>query len=424
MKGDSQRRQLEKSTEWAKRNEVPLDESLNLRDLGVSAFRGKNAQQGALGLFLEAVETGRVKSGDYLILENLDRLSRDEVFGKALPLVQRIIGAGVNVVSLRTARIYNKQTVREIGPLLEMLIELWLANEESTKKSERLSAAWSNKRKHIATHKLTAICPQWLQPDVHVDPVKDTRTVVGFHPIPERVRIVRRIFRMAVDGKGYIAIGKVLNREGVRTFGHGKRKADLWDRSSIKKLLNNRAVLGEYQPHRMDEGKRVPAGEPTTNYFPPIVSEADFYSAQKSIEERRSQPGGRHGDKVTSLFTGLLKDARDGSNLTIVDKGDGPKLVSAKARIGSGHYISFPYEAFERGLIVWGYDLKLADVLPRKATNLDDELSAAEGRLADLSARITKIKSRLQTGSNLDELIDTLEELAKQRDEARATVGD
>ena len=44
MRGDSQRRQVTKSQDWADRKKVPLDDSLDLRDLGVSAFRGKNAQ--------------------------------------------------------------------------------------------------------------------------------------------------------------------------------------------------------------------------------------------------------------------------------------------------------------------------------------------------------------------------------------------
>ncbi len=412
MKGDSQRRQLEYSRDWARQKKVPLDETLNLRDLGVSAFRGKNASEGALGLFLEAIATGRVKSGDYLILENLDRLSRDDVFDKALPLVQKIIGSGVNIVTLRTGRVFSRESVREIGALMEMLLELWLANEESVKKSQRLQHAWKVKRSKAKEETLTALAPKWL---------RRSEDKSHFEPIPNRVRVVRRIFNLAAEGRGAIAIAKSLNADGVPTFGDGKRKAKFWQVSYIKKILANRAVLGEYQPHRMGDGKRRPIGEPVPGYFPAVIDEATFYKAHQGKAERKGR-GGRLGERVSNLFSGLLKDARDGSGLVMIDKGNGPALVSNAARTGAGYYISFPYPAFERALIVWGHDLKLADVLPRKATNIEGELAKAEARMADLTRRIKEIQKRLATDDNLSVLMDTVSDFAAQQQEARDTV--
>ena len=58
IRGDSQRRQLDKSREWAERNNLALDESLHLRDLGVSAFRGRNAERGASPCFSNALKQG------------------------------------------------------------------------------------------------------------------------------------------------------------------------------------------------------------------------------------------------------------------------------------------------------------------------------------------------------------------------------
>ena len=48
-KGDSLRRQTALADEYAKRHGLTLDTELNLRDLGVSAFRGDNVAVGALG---------------------------------------------------------------------------------------------------------------------------------------------------------------------------------------------------------------------------------------------------------------------------------------------------------------------------------------------------------------------------------------
>jgi hypothetical protein len=70
QKGDSLDRQIEKSEEYARRKGWTLDSSF--RDLGVSAFRGRNDTQGALSRFLEAVDNeamdnGTVKKGSVLI---------------------------------------------------------------------------------------------------------------------------------------------------------------------------------------------------------------------------------------------------------------------------------------------------------------------------------------------------------------------
>src|SRR3954470_2973820 len=77
--GDSLRRQVEGTERVCKREGWALDDSLNLRDLGVSAFRGSNVKEGALAAFLEAVRTGKVQPGSILIVESLDRLSRNQV---------------------------------------------------------------------------------------------------------------------------------------------------------------------------------------------------------------------------------------------------------------------------------------------------------------------------------------------------------
>jgi DNA invertase Pin-like site-specific DNA recombinase len=52
---------------------------VSYRDLGVSAFKRKNVERGALAAFIDAVKTGKVAKDSYLIIEQFDRLSRAEV---------------------------------------------------------------------------------------------------------------------------------------------------------------------------------------------------------------------------------------------------------------------------------------------------------------------------------------------------------
>src|SRR5918911_1432649 len=80
-KGDSLRRQTEAAADWCRRNNVHLDTTTTLHDLGKSAYTGehrKNPDRHALAAFLKLVEAGKVPRGSYLLIENLDRLSRED----------------------------------------------------------------------------------------------------------------------------------------------------------------------------------------------------------------------------------------------------------------------------------------------------------------------------------------------------------
>lgn len=95
--GSSTDRQLAYAQRWAAEHGLTLDASLSLRDEGLSAYHQQHVKSGALGVFLRAVEDGRVPAGSVLIVEGLDRLSRAEPIQAQAQLAQ-IISAGITVV--------------------------------------------------------------------------------------------------------------------------------------------------------------------------------------------------------------------------------------------------------------------------------------------------------------------------------------
>src|SRR4051812_100768 len=107
--GDSERRQVKLTEDYCRRKGLTLDESLRLTDRGVSAHHSANAETGRLGVFLDEVKAGRVPSGSTLIIENLDRLSRDQTL-KALNLFTCILEAGLTIVTLSPEREYTYAT--------------------------------------------------------------------------------------------------------------------------------------------------------------------------------------------------------------------------------------------------------------------------------------------------------------------------
>src|SRR5512146_390854 len=199
LKGDSLRRQLQLSLEYAARQGWELAEQDQLRDIGISAFSGANVSDGALGQFLEAIRKEKVQAGSVLIVESLDRLSRQEVI-KSLGLFIGILEAGVNIVTLADGRTYTSSS--DFADLTFSRAVMSRAHDESQTKSHRVSAAWSDKRRNINARKLTTKCPSWLSlsPDEN-----------RFEVLPDRVRVLTRIFEESAAGIGSYSIARRLN---------------------------------------------------------------------------------------------------------------------------------------------------------------------------------------------------------------------
>jgi DNA invertase Pin-like site-specific DNA recombinase len=162
LKGDSRRRQLEASRAYAEANDLELAEGAELEDIGLSGYTGANVREGALGRFLEAVRAGLIQPGSYLLVESLDRLSRQELLA-AQSLFLGIVQAGINLVTLADGRVYRAGT-NDLGDLIISLVIMSRAHEESQTKSLRLSAAWKNKRADaLAREPMTKWCPGWLE---------------------------------------------------------------------------------------------------------------------------------------------------------------------------------------------------------------------------------------------------------------------
>ncbi len=251
LKGDSLRRQLDASKEYAQKNGLELVESIDgrsLRDIGVSGFRGKNTQTGVLADFLDALDQGKIKPNSVLLIESLDRLSRNNL-SEALPLFINILNKDIEIVTLADNQKYTKEIINQNpGAMFISLGIMFRANEESEIKSKRLKAAWSNKRNNIDTKVLTRTCPAWL---------KYSDSTNQFEIVEEKGEIVKKIFDLCINSCGLYGIARYLNENKVPVFGSGR----LWYISYVKKIIANRAVIGEFTPHTTIEGKRVKAAK-------------------------------------------------------------------------------------------------------------------------------------------------------------------
>jgi len=103
-----------------------------------------------------------------------------------------------------------------------------------------------------------------------------------------------------------------------------------WHHSTVGVLLRDRRLIGEFQPTRLENGKRVKDGDPIPNYFPPIIGKTLFQQVQAAITERRYEPnrkgsGGRKGRGYPNLFLGLGKCLECGEPLIYESAGGSRK---------------------------------------------------------------------------------------------------
>lgn len=385
MSGDSFRRQTALAADYAANNGLDLDTELNFHDLGLSAFRGKNSEVGRLADFLDAVRKGLVPRGSFLLVESLDRISR-QAARKALRVLESICEEDITVVTLSDNRAYTKDALDNDPMALIMSLLVFIrASEESQTKSKRLRSAWHQKRKEAGATPLTAKCPGWLRLD---------KATGRWEVIPERAQVVRRVYEETLKGVGQHSIAQGLNRDGIPVFGGAK----LWHRSYVSKLLASTAVVGLFTPmvHEYSEGRRVRIPtEPLEGYFPSVV-DPEVYERVRAL--RRGTKAPRTRSALTNLFSGLLKCSRCGHSVVAISKGPAPKgsryLVCSSAKGKAGcKYTAVRYEYVEGAFLDRATELvSLAPSGPLDALDdtLESSLWVAEDTLAVLRARYAR----------------------------------
>ena len=400
--GDSYRRQTDLAREWCAKTGIPLVE--NYRDLGVSAFRGKNADRGALKAFLDRVESGVIEPGSYLIVESLDRLSRTDITF-ALQMFLGLINAGIVIVTLADQRVYDREKIND-GNFTDIIISLTIlsrANEESRMKSSRVSAAWSAKRERASEEKLTSLCPSWLEL---------TADRKSFKVIKEKAAVVRRIYEMAAEGRGQNLIARTLNGEKVPTLRGAKR----WHISTIKKILDGREVIGEFRPGRMVVGKRVLL-DPVPDYFPAIVP-MDLYATVQRI--RRERPSYR-GRGQSNPLAGIVFNDMTGNKMIRLTKGRTQNyvyLVDAAAPTGAAPYISWRFDEFLNAFLTC---CRAATEVPQLPKRENPELLEALKRMDEIEAQIPRLVEYIATG--FSESVDRkLRELEAEKSEVERRI--
>ena len=289
--GDSLARQVASTAEYCAKKGLVLDERLRLKDLGVSAFKGKNLEEGgSLARFLDAVREGVVAPGSALIVESLDRLSR-QTPRRAISLLNQILDAGIEVHLTATEKVFLPENEDGID-LIMAVAETMRAHEESAKKSLRLKSAFATKRKKAEAGekvRMQGMLPWWLE-------LAPDKSVVCPE---EKASLLKRIFEMMAAGSSSIKISKTLNAE--------PGNPRVWVPATICRLIKSDAPLGVLKtPVLKIEG-----------YYPAIISADLAGEARAMLEKNNLAEMGRPPSpaRLPNILKGILHHAKTNTPL-------------------------------------------------------------------------------------------------------------
>lgn len=396
-RGDSYRRQRQAAEDFCTKNGITLAATSEYLffDKGRSAYKGRHLDDtGELARFLRLVEDGSVERGSYLLVESLDRLSRERV-KDALPRFLDLLNRGIRVVTLSDGKVYDDQ-YNELD-LIISIVHMSRAHNESEIKGQRVSRAWVAKQERARTDRtpLGKACPQWL-----------TFEDGAYQPIPGRVQVIREIFQLTQDGYGQRAIAKLLNERGLPPFGSVARNvSQAWGSSSVKKLLTNRALLGEYQPTNLVDGVRQAVGEPVSSFFPTVIPEDIFYAAQAASTQRKVSGSGKQS-KVFNIWQGIAKCGLCGNAMHLVNKGLPPRGGKYLRCFGAAKGVCkaklIPLARSENVFRELLTKVDSLSLVQDSSASMRKALSVLQGRETELKQRLQDLESQVMTfGSKL-----------------------
>ncbi|EDQ0980183.1 recombinase family protein [Salmonella enterica subsp. enterica serovar Virchow] len=290
--GSSFERQIRMAKEIADKHGLELVN--DYQDLGVSAFKGANSKTGALARFLD--EIGRsVPVGSWLFIENLDRLSRQDIIS-AQELFLSIIRRGITIVTGMDNKIYSLDTVTANPMDLMFSILLFIrGNEESqTKRNRTNSSALLKIKAHQQNPQSPAVAIEEIGKNMWW-----TDTSTGYVlPHPVYFPIVQKIVQMKQDGHSTGSVLEYLNEHHEPPAPTSNKKHEHWSKAMVSRLFHTKALIG-IKTVNVDGVEYE-----LKDYYPRVMSDSDFYYLKQNVA-KKAWDYGTTSEKVIPLLSGI-----------------------------------------------------------------------------------------------------------------------
>ncbi|HEL0015931.1 recombinase family protein [Streptococcus equi] len=262
-------------------------------DDGISGLSKKN-RDGFNSLVKDALN-GNI---DLIVTKSISRFARNTV--DTISTIRKLKRGGIGVY-------FQKENIHTLDSKSEFVLTLMssFAQEESRSISE--NCTWGQ-RKRFADGKVTVPFERFLG----YDRGEDGNLVVN----PEQAKVVKKIYRLFLQGYSPFGIAKELTGEGILTPG-GKKK---WSARTVAAILSNEKYKGDAllqksftvdfltKEKKKNEGE-IPQYYVTGNHEA-IIPPSTFDRVQRLLEQRKA---GKNRISSVSIYSSKIKCGNCGS---------------------------------------------------------------------------------------------------------------
>ncbi len=257
---------------------------------------------------IRMIEDAKAKKFDVILAKELSRLARNG--GLSYQIRDIATQNQIHIITMDNAINTLEGNSQNFG------LYAWLYEQESQQTSNRIKAALSSKARKGEFK--GSVPPYGYR-------LQQSKLILADDDTPN---VVKRIYRMYLEGKGFDAIARTLTREGLPTPAQiiGKKNAgEYWHGSSIKLILSNPHYIGDLVQFRQTTKSVTVKGRDelpkekqiiVKNTHPAIISKEDFEAVQRYMEGRKKQQAKPKAKK--HLFTNHLYCADCGKSLWYV----------------------------------------------------------------------------------------------------------
>ncbi|WP_122422872.1 recombinase family protein [Pseudomonas viridiflava] len=271
-------------------------------DKGKSAFRGDNARSGNFKEMLDRMQSGAIRPGDYLVVESIDRITRQRVLD-GVELLQGILKKGINIYTTVDKKTYSyNDPSRDFENLLMISLIAKRANEESETKSGRLLSAWKARKAKAENGEVIIKKGKSIPYGLRVE---EGQFVIH----KEEQEEIKQLFELLLQFGINTAITKI-NETSLKK----------WNNGTLNKIIKHKTVIGCMATHRIEytadgKAKKILTGF-IENYYPNLIEPGLFYKAVDVMANRKQKNWtGRRTEQDFNVFKHCIFCAECGGKL-------------------------------------------------------------------------------------------------------------
>lgn len=386
--GTSLERQQAMIADWLERHPEYEIAETTYSDLAKSGYHGEHAAKGgSFGKLLDAVEAGKIKAGDVVLVEAIDRTGRLPALQMLTEIIGPILNAGIAIWTLDDNTEYTEESLN--GSHIYLLVSrIQAAHGYSKTLSRRVTASYDKRREQARDGKqIKRWTPVWL-------------TTEG--EVIERIAVhVKTAFELYVAGVGKASIA-------VRLRTTGEPELAKASGPGVEGWLRNKTAIGYWND--------IPGA------YTPIIDQDLFYRAQQRGKDAKTT---RPVKTAKNFLVGLVVCGVCGKNYIMQNKDGKNHSMRCQTRqaykaAGCSNSRTIPKPVLDYIRLRTSFAAIQTAFQRQQLTTNQKRILELEGQVEAVTKKISDLATAIQTVGLIPEVLTQLEARKAERDALHA----